>query len=169
MSPLFELSAAVRTRRADMGLTQTLLAKLSGLSRATVNQVETGTIKDLSLTRVGKLLDALGLWVTVAAPRLRSDQNRRPGTPALVITARTANVSYRTAIGAADLREVLLTGIVPCGFIPHVRTILEEASVTLLAAVVEQLHREDGVERAAVWQRMREMARQLQSCRALWQ
>ena len=31
MSAILELSAAVRTRRADMGLTQTALAKLSGL------------------------------------------------------------------------------------------------------------------------------------------
>ena len=72
MSAILELSAAVRTRRADMGLTQTALAKLSGLSRATVNQVENGTIRDLSLTRAAKLLGSLGLSVTVTAPRPKS-------------------------------------------------------------------------------------------------
>ena len=52
MSAITEFSSAVRTRRADMGLTQTALAGLSGLSRATINQLENGTLQDLSLKRV---------------------------------------------------------------------------------------------------------------------
>jgi len=71
MSTIQELGSTVRTRRSDMGLTQTTLAKLSGLSRATVNQVENGTINDLSLTRASKLLGVLGLFITVAPPRSR--------------------------------------------------------------------------------------------------
>lgn len=51
MSSIHELSAAVRGRSADMGLTQLTLATISGLSRATVNQLEKGAIKDL---RVGR-------------------------------------------------------------------------------------------------------------------
>lgn len=45
MSPLAELSTVVRTRRADMGLTQAALARLSGLSRATVNQLEAASLQ----------------------------------------------------------------------------------------------------------------------------
>ena len=40
MVTLVELGQATLQRRQDMGLTQAALARLSGLSRATVNQLE---------------------------------------------------------------------------------------------------------------------------------
>lgn len=152
-----------------MGLTQTTLAKLSGLSRATVNQLENGTINDLSLTRAAKLLGVLGLSVTVAAPHPKRPRNKNAKSSALDLAARTASVSYRVAMSASQLREVLTTGAMPASFRPHVHTLLEEAPVSLLASVVEELHLELGVERTQVWKKMRELARQLKSSRELWQ
>ena len=169
MSPLLELGSAVRTRRADMGLTQTALAKLSGLSRATVNQVEAASIKDLSLTRVTRLLGVLGLSVTVGSARPARPARKSAKTAALELAARSAGVSYRTAMGASDLRKALLQGEVPHRYQPHVGTLLEEASVALLAAVVEQLHTEDGLPRTRAWEQMRELARTFKSARKLWQ
>ena len=168
MSAILELSAAVRTRRADMGLTQTALAKLSGLSRATVNQVENGTIHDLSLTRAAKLLDNLGLSLAVTAPRPKRHSQTTPKRSALDIAARTASVSYRVAITADQLREVFTTDCLSTDLMPHVYTLLEEAPVSLLASVVEELHLEKGVERTQVWNKMRELARRLKSSRELW-
>ena len=168
MSVILELSAAVRTRRADMGLTQTTLAKLCGLSRATVNQVENATIRDLSLTRATKLLGILGLSVTVSAPRPKSHLHQTAKSSALEIAARAASVSYRVAINADQLRDVFTTNKVPTDFLPHIYTLLEEAPVSLLASMVEELHLELGVERTLVWKKMRELARRLKSSRGLW-
>lgn len=168
-SPIFELSAAVRTRRVDMGLTQLALATLSGLSRATINQVERGTIKDLSLTRAARLLDVLGLSVTIATPRPRPATSEKAKGGALDIAARTASVSYRTPISAAQLRKALTAGTPAAASVPQVYALLDEAPVVLLASVVEQLHREDGVERAQVWTRMRELAHRFKSRREIWQ
>lgn len=61
-----EISQAVRTRRLEIGLSQKAVARLAGLSRATIGQVEGGTIKDLSLTRTATFLDVLGLMITPA-------------------------------------------------------------------------------------------------------
>lgn len=169
-SPIFELSTAVRIRRSDMGLTQIALATLSGLSRATVNQVEKGTIKDLSLTRAARLLEVLGLSVAIATPRPRPasrEQEKEKGR-ALDIASRTASVSYKTAVSATHLREALTSGTPASAFLPHVYALLDEAPVSLLASVVEQLHREEGVERAQVWKRMRELAHRLKSRREIW-
>ena len=160
-----ELSAAVKIRRGDMGLTQSRLAALSGLSRATVNQVETGAIKDLSLSRAARLLRALGLAVT--APRTQARGPALARDSALVLAARTAGVSYRGSMSAGALEEVMRTGLVPHDILPHVRALLDEASPALLAAVVEQLHLEDGVERAQVWRTMRTLAHQLK-CSSVW-
>ena len=168
MSAIQELGSSVRTRRSDMGLTQTTLAKLSGLSRATVNQVENGTINDLSLTRASKLLGVLGLSMTVTTPRPRHSKSRGAKSSALDLAARTAGVSYRVAMNADQLRDSLSTGAVPPEFMPHVHTLLEEAPVSLLATVVEELHEELGVDRPQVWKRMRTLAHQFKSTRELW-
>lgn len=162
MSTLAELSTVVRTRRADMGLTQAALARLSGLSRATVNQLEAASLQDLSLLRVSRLLGVLGLSVTVAP------QPTVGKAPALELAARSASVSYRQPLTAAALRAALLQGRVPAAFQPHVATLLDEATPALLAAVVEQLHAQEGVSRAEVWARMRELARGFKSARGLW-
>ena len=168
MSAIQELGSTVRTRRSDMGLTQTTLAKLSGLSRATVNQVENGIINDLSLTRASKLLGVLGLFITVAAPRPRHLKSGDAKSSALDLAARTAGVSYRVAMSADQLRDSLSSGAVPPEFMPHVHTLLEEAPVSLLAAVVEELHEELGVDRTQVWKKMRTLAHQFKSSKELW-
>ena len=170
MSPIFELSTSVRTRRSDMGLTQLTLAMLSGLSRATVNQLEKGTIKDLSLTRAARLLDVLGLSMAIAPlrPRPASRDRDKEKSTALDLAARTASVSYRASISAAQLREALTSGALAPAYQPHVYALLDEAPVSLLASVAEQLHRDAGVERAHVWKQMRVLAHQLKSSRAIW-
>jgi transcriptional regulator with XRE-family HTH domain len=169
MSTILELSTAVRARRSDMGLTQLALATLSGLSRATVNQVEKGTIKDLSLTRATRLLEVLGLYMHVALPRADFRPEKKEKSRALDIAARTASVSYRSSIGANQLRDALITGEVPAAFAPHVYALLDEAPVSMLASVVEQLHQESGLERARAWKYMRDLARRLKSRREIWQ
>ncbi|WP_367849671.1 helix-turn-helix domain-containing protein [Rhodoferax sp. WC2427] len=152
-----------------MGLTQLMLAKLCGLSRATVNQVESGTIKDLSMARASRLLEALGLSLVIAPPRPRGRSSGPASSRALEIAARTASVSYRTSMDAAQLKAVLVDAAQISSVQPHLHALLDEAPVSLLASVVEQLHAEEGVERACLWQRMRELAHQLMSTRALWQ
>lgn len=167
MYALAEISSAVRARRSDMGLTQERVANLSGLSRSTVNQLENGTIGDLSLTRATQLLAVLGLAVRISPPRPTS-RKREGKTPALDLAARTASVSYRENIHANDLRQAFLTGTYPQEFSSHVRTFLDEASVSLLADVIEQLHDETGVDRVQMWRRMRHMARNMKTVRDIW-
>lgn len=169
MSTIHELGAAVRTRRTDMGLTQGSVAKLSGLSRATVNQVEKGTIQDLSLKRATRLGDALGLKMIVARPRDSSGVEIMGKTKPLERAVQIANVSYKKSISTESLQQILLTAECPDRFQPHVRALLEEAPVSLLAAVVAQIHGDHGLERGVVWSRMRKLAQLLQSYRELWQ
>ncbi len=68
----------------------------------------------------------------------------------------------------AQLREALTSGTLAPTLLPRVYVLLDEAPVSLLASVVEQLHREEGVERAQAWKRMRELAHQLKSSREIW-
>lgn len=168
MSVLTELGSAVRQRRFDMGITQTRLAILCALSRATVNELEKGTIKGLSMGRADQILQVLGLSLNISAPRPKS-RAIQGKSPALDLAARTASVSYRESIHPRELRHALLAGEYVGKFMPHIRTFLDEASAAMLARVVEQLHQENGVERLETWQRMRHMAQALKTIRTIWQ
>lgn len=168
MLPLAEISQAIKTRRSDMGLTQSRVASLSGLSRVTINQIENGTIKDLSLTRTARLLDALGLTLEISPARPDKAVARRQTTPALVLAARTASVSYRAVLPPELLRSALLGHEIPLEFQPHLNTLLEEASVALLSRLVDELHKDSGIAPAELWARMRSTALSLGSRRELW-
>ena len=162
-----ELSQAVRTRRQEIGLSQKALAELSGLSRATVVGVEQGTIKDLSLTRTGALLEALGLGLTISAAHPRLNQKSVRSTP-LQSASRTASVSYARHVTPAALSNALSKGTVRAEFAPHVSTLLEEAPISLLAKAVEQVHAKRKIPREQIWKNMRQLATEFKSTRVFW-
>jgi transcriptional regulator with XRE-family HTH domain len=169
MSTIHELGAAVRVRRSDMGLTQGTLAKLSGLSRTTINQVETGNLQNLSLNRASQLASVLGMNLTISEPRTRGTKRAEKSLSALEKAAIVASTSYKKLITAGKLQGLLLHVDVSTEFLPHVRALLEEAPTSLLADVVEQLHAENGIERSELWGRMKKIARSVHSYRELWQ
>ncbi len=60
MAVLSELSNFVKSQRSEMGLSQERLGELAGLSRATINALETGKLVNLSLVRAERLANVLG-------------------------------------------------------------------------------------------------------------
>jgi transcriptional regulator with XRE-family HTH domain len=162
MALLQELGTAVRRRRQEIGLSQGELARIAELSRATVTSLENGTLKNLSSTRIEKLANALGFAVGLLAS---------PGTGSagtIEAAARVASVPYRKAMPPAALREALLEGIVPPGFIPQLRTLLQEAPVATLAAIADELQHDDGAPVKETWARMRALAAVLKCDRPIW-
>lgn len=168
MSTLDKLGLAVRQRRLEMGISQAALARLSGLSRTTVNQLESGAVKDLSVTRAERLLGVVGLRLGVPDASGRSASLPRVRSSPLALAARTAGVSYARQMPVPELARALVDGVVSERWQPHVRALLDEAPVSLLAAVVDELHLDRGVPRAVVWGRMRSLAAQLACARELW-
>jgi transcriptional regulator with XRE-family HTH domain len=166
MPVLSELSSLVKQRRAEMGISQERLAQLAGLSRATVNELETGRIANLSLTRAERLANVLGYGLGVTGV-----QNAGPaGTHATAVrtAARTASVSYANALPPETLRKALLKGTVAPNYVAHLRSLLEEAPVGLLSAVAAQLQSEDNVPVGVTWQNMRQLARAVGCTRDIW-
>ncbi|MFY8192384.1 MAG: helix-turn-helix domain-containing protein, partial [Limnohabitans sp.] len=56
-----QLGATVRERRIELGLNQTQIAAMSGLSRTTVNLLENGSINDIGFAKIANLLSVLGI------------------------------------------------------------------------------------------------------------
>lgn len=163
MPLLRELATAVRRRRQEMGLSQQQLADLVELSRATVNELETGKLKDLSSGRIERLANELGFAVGLVGTHRAKDRS------AVDTAARIASVPYATELPAGELAESLRDGTVPPGYIPHLRTLLQEAPVAVLADVADDLERLHGIPKAETWKRMRMLAGVLKCDRRLWQ
>ena len=96
---LQDLAPLIHARRTALGLSQDRLAKLCGLSRATVNQLENGTLVDLGAAKLLALLALLGLELDA----------RRKTAPldALALLSQTASVSYRRVLLPAELAQAL--------------------------------------------------------------
>lgn len=157
---LRRIGLRVRERRQSVGLSQERLARLSGLSRATINQLETGTLVELGVNKLALLLGLLGLRLE-AGPHV---SRRR----ALWMAARTASVSYRTPLDVCGLTNALASGDLPESLLPQVSTLLDEAPLSLLVSAVEEAARTSRVPPRRIWRHLVRWAGELNSPRAAW-
>jgi transcriptional regulator with XRE-family HTH domain len=157
---LTEIGAAVRARREALGLSQQALARLAGLSRATVNQLERGALRDLGVAKLARMLALLGLAL---------DAKRVPKpSRALWMAGRTASVSYRRALDADLLARALASGDIPRGLEPHVAALLDEAPLPLVVQAVEEAARQERVPPRRIWRHVARWAAELRSPRRVW-
>jgi transcriptional regulator with XRE-family HTH domain len=167
MNDLAWIGPSVLLRRQALGLTQGALARLSGLSRATVNALERGSLGDLSVGRLDRLLQIVGLrlqWATPPAALGTVAAQRR----ALQTAAQTASVSYRQPLPARTLAAALASGELPTEFIAHMATLLDEAPLPIVVAAVEAAALQADVPAARVWKHIGAWAGALQSPRKEW-
>lgn len=81
--------------------------------------------------------------------------------------ARTASVSFRETITPERLRTILITGKSSEADTPYVHALLDDAPISLLASVAEQLQ-DDAGSSATVWSNYRNLARYVKSSRDIW-
>ena len=62
---MFELGQAIRGARKEKKLTQAEVAAAAGIGRTTLGQIENGTIQDIGIRKVMRLLEYLGLELSV--------------------------------------------------------------------------------------------------------
>lgn len=157
---LTSIGQLVQRRRQALGLSQARLAKLSGLSRATINQLETGTIVDLGAAKLMVLLELLGVTL---------DASERPAHDhALVLASQTASVSYRDVLKPEALAAAMVEGRLPAEITPHVATLLDEAPLTIIVGAVEEVARNTQCPAKTLWKHVLQWAHDLQSPRVVW-
>ncbi len=62
---LFTIGQHIREERKKRRLTQAELARALSMSRTTVGQIENGTVKDIGVRKLVRILDYLGLTLRV--------------------------------------------------------------------------------------------------------
>jgi len=152
ISHLAQVGDSIKERRSELGLSQTLLAKLSGLTRQTINGLESGKLKDLGFNRVCQVMNVIGLSPGMPLIGPRSTKK------ALWMAANTANVSYKREIDPEQLAHILATGDLKREFIAHVATLLEEAPIPLLVMAVEEAAAKERVAPQTIWKNVASMA-----------
>lgn len=60
-----DLGTRIRQARKDKKLTQAQLAAMAGIARKTLSQIETGIVADIGIRKVERILEILGLELTV--------------------------------------------------------------------------------------------------------
>jgi len=157
---LRDIGQHLHQRREALGLSQDRLAKLAGLSRATINQLENGAPNDLGAAKLMALLDLVGLRLDVGIAT-----KARHG---LLMASRTASVSYKAPLAAAQLAKALATGVLPVAQLPQVATFLDEAPLTLVVASVEEAAAKAHVAPKIIWRHLARWATELKSPRKAW-
>lgn len=129
-----EIGGAIRRARLARQLTQAELASAVGLSRTTLNQLESGLVRELGIRKIQSVLDYLGLELNV-----RDTKQDRPDFVQIASTA--ASVSFKDPLTPEDLVAILLTGRVPAAKRPQMRALLDEAAPAILKGLVQEVGR----------------------------
>ena len=166
MNDLAWIGSTVLQRRGELGLSQAALARMAGLSRATVNALERGTVVDLSVGRLGRLLQVLGARLQLA-PRA-AHKGAAADRSALQTAAQSASVSYRNAMSATALAAALVSGEIPPAYLAHISTLIDESPLPVVVAAVEAAANQGRVPPARVWRHLGAWARELKSPRGEW-
>ena len=157
---LVEIGALMQNRREQLGLTQIQLARMSGLSRATVKQLDGGTLKEVGVTKLLVLFDLLGLEMIIRQPRrLRH---------ALQMASQSASVSYKTVMQPKELQTALVSGVVPASLVAQIAIFLDETPLTLLVAAVQEASQLGRVPMKLIWCHLEQLAVEFQSPRVVW-
>lgn len=157
---LADIGQLVHARRIALGLSQARLATMSGLSRATINQLETGSLVDLGAAKLITLLDLVGINL---------DADTRKGRQgALQLVSQSASVSYKILLNPAALAAAMVDGALPKEITPHVSTLLDEAPLSLIVATVEEVASASNISPKLLWKHVFNWAKDLHSPRGVW-
>ena len=157
---LAEIGRWVGERRTALQLTQAQLARLAGLSRLTINQLEAGKLKDLGAAKLISLLHLLGLSLDV--------QDARPRR-GLLKASISANVSYQHAVTPTQLAEILTSGDLPGELEAPVATLLDETPLPVVIQAVEEAATIHDVPPKQIWKHLAMWSRNLHLYRQVWQ
>lgn len=158
---LAQVGSAVHRARLKAGLLQEQLAKIAGLSRVTINQLENGTLNDLGYMKLKAVMEILGLDMEA-----RQTSQLEP-RGALAVAARSISTSYKDVVTPDLLKIMLLSGKAPEQFHAHLMALLDETPIPLVVRAVAEAATPD-VPAKKIMKHLGQWAKEWKVCRAVW-
>lgn len=156
---LAQIGNEVHVKRVQAGLLQEHVAKLAGLSRVTINQLENGALKDLGYAKLKAVLDVLGIDLAVLQlPGMKS---------ALMVVARSVSTSYKDVLTPGMLSDMLRSGVAPERFHPHLMALLDETPLPVLVKAVAEAATPEAPARK-IMKNLSRWATEWKVCRTVW-
>lgn len=128
-----EIGPKIRKARLARKLTQAALAKLTDLSRTTINQIESGACQDIGVKKLLTVLEAVGLDLSVVS------RPKKLSKDFLAMACTSANVSYRGKLEKRELVRTLVTGKAPKAKRPQLRVVFDELPAPIFDGMVHQV------------------------------
>ena len=128
---LSEIGNRIRSERARKGLTQARLAEAAGVSRATLNGLENGTVRELGFHKICAILAILGL-------ELAPTRARKGTGPSPIFMKRMAQryIWWQPpGVSVADPRRVIAQ-VMDIGTLEDIQALSETVGRNTLAAVL---------------------------------
>ena len=157
-----EIGGLVRAYRKATGLSQKDLAALAGMSRATLNYLESGRDIEIGAAKLLALLDLLGVPFDVPAAVNREHDD-------LVLERAAKAAAGKGKLPRKAVVEALVTGTAPDGTEQALLRLLEDTPGPEVLAVVRAVAAGSGQPPKAVWKHGRTLAARLGCTRPVWQ
>ncbi len=143
----------VRSYRKAAGLSQQDLAEMAGISRATLNYLESGRDIEVGASRLLALVDLLGIPLALPATVDRAHDERVVEHAVRAATGKSKAKSARRA-----LDEALATGRVPSGADKALLSVLDHVGAAEQMALVRCVSAASGQPAKTVWRNARTVA-----------
>ncbi len=93
---------------------------------------------------------------------------RQVGRDEVSRAAQTASTSYQKILTSDVLKNILMSGVVPDDFKPHVMTLLDEAPVQLVVSAIHETSIETNTPTKTIMKHVSAMAKALHTHRTVW-
>lgn len=154
----------IRAYRKASGISQKELARMGGISRATLNYLESGREIEIGAGKLFTLLDLLGIRLELASePDVAADESTVGSTIDNLLGAQDAGLPRDV------LMEALASGRIPKEFRAQFTAYLDQAPDEAVLATIRSAARHADTSPRAIWKNARSMAKALDSQRPIWQ
>lgn len=156
------LGILIKSQREALGITQAKLASLTQTSRTTINELETGKIKELGASKVFMVMEILGLSLNINGQQQADDKK------ILKQMTNSANVSYKNTLTPSAFSKALLTGRIPTGFEGNLLYFFDEAPYSEVNRAIFAVAQQKKVPPKTIRRIAKRMAQEMKSPREIW-
>ena len=156
------VGAVVRAYRKASGISQKDLAQMVGMSRATLNYLESGRDIEIGAAKLLALLDVLAVPFAIPADIDRAGDEATVDRAAKAISSKGKKATRKVMV------EALATGRVPIGYEKSVAAFVEQVEEPEILALVRLTAAAADQSVSGVWKNARSLAKAVGSTRKGW-